>query len=58
MREMEDSLTKDPAGIYNGLDSALASAPDSMSYYRNMLLKAKALFYRHSCKYPWLIFVV
>lgn len=45
MREMEDSLTKDPAGIYNRLDSALASAPDSMSYYRNMLLKAKALFY-------------
>ena len=48
MREMEDSLTKDPAGIYNRLDSALASAPDSMSYYRNMLLKAKALFYRNS----------
>jgi Mg2+-importing ATPase len=45
MREMEDSLTKDPAGIYNRLDSALGSAPDSMSYYRNMLLKAKALFY-------------
>lgn len=45
MKEMEDSLTKDPATIYRKLDSAMTSAPDSMQYYQSMLLKAKALFY-------------